>query len=800
MCLHLLQEIRISLLKKKRSFLFTAELDEALAVLDVGVLVCGPEAQVRYSNAAACQLLGLTLEQLLGESAFAPDRNVQRPDGRDFPHSEHPVPQAIATREPVRNVVMGVYRPAFRDRVWLLINAVPSIDADGGLNHVICSFTDISEQRAVEAQLRRANASLEQQLEEQTQDLHRSLSNLTEREQLYRSVFKSLTEGTVVHDTDGAIIDANPSASAVLGLSLDQLQGRTERDPRWRLEELDGRPLQPDLIPSRIAQREGISVRARKLSVCRGSGERALLSVNAEPVFAAAGDPRPSMVVSTFEDITQRHSTQLKLQESNARFQRVSDALPGVVMEWDWQGSAPMMLSFISGAERRLLGLEVGVQEETFLQQVVAEDRDSFQRAIQRARRRQLPIDMRLRLSVSDTLHWYQLRATAVRTEVGGQLHVLLLNIEQQVQMETATRENQRQRLIGEMTAGVAHNFNNMLAVILPNLEDALTQVRGELREQLREAVDATLSAADLVRQLLRFAHNEPAVQHQNIELVSLIKEAFQISRRTFDRQTLMIFSPPPEPCWTFGHRSDLQQVIFNLLLNARDAVASTANPCIELSITQSGSENSGWRIAIIDNGVGISAENIKRIGEPFFTTKGPSQGTGMGLATAMRIAELHGGRLHCHSIEGQGTTFYLDLPRVLPKADTATTEPDAGEAPWMRKVLLIDDEHILGRALTRGLRRSGIELVQAHGGREGIALFSAQHASLSAVLLDLSMPDMFGGTVLQHLQQIDPSVPVLIMSGHIDPMLDLCAASDIMQKPIRISQIAERLQALWSS
>jgi CheY-like chemotaxis protein len=337
-----------------------------------------------------------------------------------------------------------------------------------------------------------------------------------------------------------------------------------------------------------------------------------------------------------------------------------------------------------------------------------------------------------------------------------------------------------------------------MLAVILPNLEDALTQVRGELREQLKEAVEATLSAADLVRQLLRLAHNEPAIQHRKIELVSLIKEAFQISRRTFDRQILMIFSPPSEPCWTFGNRSDLQQVIFNLLLNARDAVAGASAPNIELRITASTGELgcSIWQVTIIDNGVGISAENLKRIGEPFFTTKGPSQGTGMGLATAMRIARLHGGRLHCRSIEGEGATFCLELPQVSPDQ---TTDASTSEHTWMRRVLLIDDEHMLGRALTRGLRRSGIELVQAHGGREGIAHFSAHHALLSAVLLDLSMPDISGVAVLAHLQQIDPSVPVLIMSGHIDPALDLSAAKAVMQKPIRVANIVERLQQLWT-
>ncbi|MFT4974870.1 MAG: two-component system cell cycle sensor histidine kinase/response regulator CckA [Myxococcota bacterium] len=773
-------------------------LDEILAALDVGILVQGPEAQIFYSNDAATRLLGVTIDQLLGRTSFDPTWNVIRSDGQDFPGPQHPVPQAIATRKPVRNVVMGVFRPVTADRVWLLVNAVPQLTGDGAIKHVICSFTDITVQHNLEALLQEANESLEQQVRQRTEDLEASLDSLAQRELLYRSVFDALAEGTIVNDATGAIIDANPSAEQLLGLSRDQLQGRTENDPRWRLEEVDGSPLDPETIPTRVSQRDGVPVRGRILVVHRPSGERAILSVNSEPVFGhePGYEPggEPTMVVATFEDITRQQRTQQALEDSNARFQRISDTIPGMVLEWSWQGGQTLRLEYAGGAGRDDLGLAGGdtTTIEQLMERVHPEDREPIEQALLRARAELTPIDLRLRLLMAEhPARWFHLRAAPEPDEVGGRLYVLLLDVDRQVRLSDSIRENQKQRTIGELASGVAHNFNNMLAVILPNIEDALPRCPPELQPQLEDAIEATNSAADLVRQLLLFARSSASATHRPVDLAAIVSDVLRIISRTFDRRIRMRYTPPDTQCWVDGQASNLQQVILNLLINARDALVGSETPLIEVRIkTDAIDPEGGWRVLVTDNGSGMDDATVARLGEPFFTTKGPTQGAGMGIATAVSIAHDHGGRLGWESVLGEGSTFLLDLPSSSARPVEHTDDATAAAVSSRPHVLIIDDEDLVRRGLARVLQQQGITVTEARDGIEGCRLFESVHDQLGAVLLDLSMPKMSGEEVCLRLNAMDASVPVIIISGHVNPDETIDGAFAVVQKPISTGRL----------
>lgn len=757
--------------------------DHILDSLHVGVVVHSPDATIQYANEAAPRLLGLSMDQLLGRTSFDPRWNAIRTDGAPFPGPEHPAPQAIAIGEPILGVVMGVHRPDRNDRVWLLVDAIPYKDEHGIVEYAVATFMDISDRRQLEQALQQANARLEQEVSEQTEALRASVEELSRQTELYRSVFEANAAGIVVHSASGEIVDANTRAEVVLGLSLEQLRGRISSDPRWRLEELDGSPLDPETVPSQVSQREGVPVRRRLLAVHRPNGERAVISVNSQPVFED-GNPHPVTVVVTFEDITSAHAVQQALHASNQRFQRIAETIPGLFFELHWESGAPLCLSYANEGARQYFGLahDADFTAAALVARIHPDHREDAHALIQRLRDGQTSGNLQLRLSDG---RWFHLRAQAAHEGTFGRLSLLLLDVDQEVRIAHAAREAQKRQAVGELVSGVAHNFNNMLAAILPNLKDAIERAGDDLRPQLEDAAVAATSAADLVRQLLLVAQNDADGAHALLDLSAVADEAISIARRTFDRRIAIHTDLPDGPATVFGRASQLQNVALNLMLNARDAMQGVDAPELSVRIVRAEIDGaSAWSLVVQDNGAGMSAQTLARIGEPFFTTKGAGRGTGLGIATAVRIAQDHDGRLRWSSILGSGSRFTLTLPAAQGETQPAAKADEQTRA-WMRgTVLLVDDERLVRRALARQLVRAGLDLIEAEDGEEALRLLEAHRERIDVVLLDLSMPGLSGPPLLARIDALVPTVPVVILSGHLHADVDLSRACRLLTKP----------------
>ncbi|MEL6344119.1 MAG: ATP-binding protein, partial [Myxococcota bacterium] len=318
--------------------------------------------------------------------------------------------------------------------------------------------------------------------------------------------------------------------------------------------------------------------------------------------------------------------------------------------------------------------------------------------------------------------------------------------------------------------------------------------------------ISATNSAADLVRQLLLVARNEPESRQTTVDLAMVVRDAVNIARQTFDRRIFLTLQTPNRPCWVRGRASHLQQVLLNLLINARDAVADATNPSIEVLLESApcvveDASVPGWRLSVTDNGAGMDANTLARLGEPFFSTKPQGRGTGLGVATGVSIAQDHGGALQWVSELQKGSTFTLSLPRVnalRPARPPAI--PQTPDLPRRKRVLVIDDEVLVRRVLRRLLEKRSLDVTEAATGLEGIERFEAEREHLSAVLLDLSMPELSGAEVLPRLIGIDPTIPIVIMSGHIHQQLDLSAAFAIAQKPIAMNALFELLKRAFAA
>lgn len=596
---------------------------------------------------------------------------------------------------------------------------------------------------------------------------------------LYRSTIRAMSEGVVIHAPDGHIVDANPAAQRVLGLSLDQLKGLSPIDPRWRLVDRHGVALPPDAIPSEITRRTGRPSHA-DVGVHRPDGSIAWLSVSTDPV---ADEGSPGYVVATFADATEIVRAHDRLERERADLQRILELVPGGVFQVLRQHGRSELV-FVSERLRQMFELpsDSPVDLDALRQRVHPEDLADLAGLVGSRPTTLTPVTAELRMKSRD--EWLWLRLDAIPEEVSGGVRWtgLFIDITADRAMSERLRRAARREAMGDMAAGLAHNLNNLLAAILPNIELALLTSPEESRPMLDDALRATQSAAELMRQMLSFVRPESGTMARGpIDLSELVRETMRFCRRTFSSRIAIETQVPSERLHVLGQTSNLQQVLLNLCLNSRDAMAERDQPQLAVSLRRA-PDRPEAELVVTDNGIGMAPNVARRLGEPFFTTKAPGAGTGLGLATVYQIVRELGGTIEVHSTPGRGTSFTVRLPL----SDAGSEAPVA--TPIRRSlsghVLIIDDERLVRAAIRRPLEKAGLVVTEAEDGLNGLGLID-RGLTPDLILLDLSMPGLPGEVVLQRLVERRVTAPIIIISGHRGPSLELEGAWAVIRKPI---------------
>jgi PAS domain S-box-containing protein len=769
------------------------DLAALLDCTDVAMLVFTPQAGIVFASRAAAELLRSSPAELVGMSTFDPSWDVVRADGSPFPPDERPVSAAFRTRAPVRGVELGVRRSSSEERVWVLLDALPRLDEAGALVNVVVSLRDVTEEHRRRERLDRLRAELvevershaaameraQSDLETGRDALDQVRRELMQRERLYWSVFEVLGEGLVVHRVDGSIETANPAAQRILGLSLDTLQGKHAVDASWRLVDEDGRPLAPQDIPSEIARTTGRAVARKLLGVVRGDGTRAWLNVSTQTLRTESGEVVG--VVATFGDVTHEREARLAVEHSEARFRQVLSAVPGVVFQLV-RHREQTVFTFLSdravelfGAAPHTLLFDLAVWETLFAR----DEMRSGLRRLDEAGESREPWDFTARIEGSE--RFVRLRAVPeVQSDGAVSWTGVAFDVTHEHRLADQLRHSQRREAMGDLAAGVAHNFNNVLAVILPNLEELREEASPELVPVADDAIDAAQNAAEMVRQLLVTTRREAGHDREPVDLVSVAGDVVRLCRQSFGRRIEISLQTPPSAAVVLARASELHQVLLNLCINARDALAKATGPRLEVRVERA---DDHVVVEVRDNGVGMDDAVLSRLGEPFFTTKPPGQGTGLGLATAFAILdELHA-EVSIESQPGRGTTFRLSFPHADVEASRRRPRDRASSRPRRGRVLLVEDEPLVRRATQRQLERMGHHVIVAADGVEGLRLATTEELDL--VLLDLSMPGLSGDAVLAELRGRRPELPVIVLSGHVPDRVALDGAAAVLLKPV---------------
>jgi PAS domain S-box-containing protein len=374
----------------------------------------------------------------------------------------------------------------------------------------------------------------------------------------------------------------------------------------------------------------------------------------------------------------------------------------------------------------------------------------------------------------------------------------------QQLQDEILERERMEEQLlhaqkmeaVGQLTAGIAHNFNNMLQGVVGNLELAMEVAQGEVEIYIGDAIRSADRAVKMIQQLMLFSRRDPASFYAPVSIRALINNTVEICHRSFDRKIAIVVSTE-EDLSVRGDLNQLEQVLLNLCINARDSLEESGQSvpriCIEATIPASDRrvEDRGGRSAedyvclrILDNGTGMDELTRNRIFEPFFTTKDVDKGTGLGLATTFEIVSRHEGWVECSSEVGAGTSFSVFLPRGECSPEGKTFEPIRLSPGGGETILLVDDEESVRSVTRRLLVRQGYTVLEAEDGETGLELLHTKEGEIDLVLLDLSMPGMSGAEVLEKLASSVSRTRVVILTGYPVRSHDFKNVSGVITKP----------------
>lgn len=377
-------------------------------------------------------------------------------------------------------------------------------------------------------------------------------------------------------------------------------------------------------------------------------------------------------------------------------------------------------------------------------------------------------------------------RWTLIRDDAKQATALLLMNsdITEQKELEQQFLRTQRMNTIGTLAGGMAHDLNNALAPILMGAQ-LLKRKAGddETREMLGMMETSTQRGADMVRQVLLFARGRDG-EFDRIELSALVKEMEKLARETFPKN-ITVESFLPGDLWPVrGNLTQLHQVLLNLCVNARDAMAgggklSIVADNIELDAAQAegipgARPGSFVSLGVSDTGSGMSSAVRAKIFEPFFTTKGEGKGTGIGLATVLRIVNAHGGFVHVESEVSQGTSFEVFLPKAHsaepPVASVSAAAPPRGRGELL---LIADDEQAIRDLMKAELTAAGYRVLVASNGAEAVTLYKQNAKEVRLLITDNSMPVMNGLQAMREIRSLHMALPVIFTGGESADVLE---------------------------
>jgi PAS domain S-box-containing protein len=516
-------------------------------------------------------------------------------------------------------------------------------------------------------------------------------------------------------------------------------------------------------------------------------------------VYAMAGMRRRE------ETIRRQQAREASLK---ARFDELFDRSSDIMVVHDRRGR----ISTINRAGEQALGYsreDVRMLEPSWIfgndyidviNQIIADgaggQAHSFRSELSRRRGLRVPVDVHARVLVGDG-------------QVVGVM-AIARDLSERDRLEHELRQAQKMEAVGRLATGVAHDFNNLITVLIGYSDELLEHVApGSEAHQLAASVRrATDRASALTQQLLAFSRRQAAVAN-SVDLNRLITNMDDMLRRLLGPQIKIELSLQPGLATITADESQLSQVIMNLAVNARDAMPQGGTLSVATANVVLGQEHlhaipgPHVLLTVADTGGGLSGEARDRLFEPFFTTKESGSGTGLGLSMVHGIVRRTGGHIEVASTPAEGTTFLIYFPsevRVTPAEAPATVPRTAAPIKGEGMVLLAEDDAAVRRLVVAALSKRGFTVIEAEDGRAALDIFTREQDHIDVLVTDVVMPKMNGADLAREVERLRPGVGILFISGHPERAgqgLDPTGVTNLLMKPFTADTLAARITAL---
>jgi PAS domain S-box-containing protein len=547
-----------------------------------------------------------------------------------------------------------------------------------------------------------------------------------------------------------------------------------------------------------------------------GKRGRGCYRVFYSPYFDKHGRVVYAAVIS--HDITERKRFQEALLQSEMKYRQLVDQVPAVVYRGylDWSLDCfDRKIEDITGYSME----EFNSRQRTWLDLIFPEDIDQAKTLFKEARECECSYESEHRIhKKTGEIRWIQARNRIICDAAGKVEYIsgVFFDITERKELEDQLNKAQRMEAIGILAGGLAHDFNNLLTAIMGYSEMMMLGLRKEdpFSLYVQEITKAANRGAALTNQLLTFSRKQ-ILQPKVINLNEVVLDMDKMLRRLIGEDIELITAIDQELGLVKADPGQIEQILMNLVINARDAMpeggkltVETANADLDEAYARSHvgvTPGPHVMVGVSDNGVGMNAATVARIFEPFFTTKESGKGTGLGLATVYGIVKQSGGHIWVYSEPGQGTTFKVYLPRVEEKGEELKPKAAApASLEGDETILLVEDDAALRELISTGLRRYGFKMLEAAHGGEALLICEKHETPIHLMLTDVVMPQISGTALAERLKRLHPEMKVLYMSGYTEDAIVhhgvLEAKVNFIPKPFRVLGLVQKVREVLDS
>lgn len=704
----------------------------------LSIVISDLESRIVDANSRMCEKTGLLREELIGHT-ITDTPGLARPEN---PEDTIRLGRKLLEQGWLRNEEVQMIRPSTNERSTILLSSRLITIADKP--HVLSMILDITERKQAEDAIRKTG-------------------------ERYRTVFEGTATANIIVALDTTILMANDNFAKLVGYSKQELEGKmswTQFVVREDLERVRKNQAMRIVDPASVPSSYELRAMNRK-------GELRDLFMSVAVI------PGTKESVASLIDITDWKRSEQAKSESEVRFQEFARLLPEVAYEADNRG----VFTFVNQAWFEKFGHD----EEDFsrglmvFNVIVQEDHSRMIAAYKKLMRgERLGFEEYTARRKDGSTFPMLVYATTMYQDGKPVGHRgFTVDVTERRNLEEQLVMAQKMESIGRLAGGVAHDFNNMLSVIIGNAEMAMANLDASapLQRTLQDILNAGHRSADLTRQLLAFARKQ-AIAPKVMDLNDTVSGMLKMLQRLIGENIDLSWNPGRNPWKIRIDPSQVDQLLANLTVNARDAMEKSGRIIIETFNELCDDAYCADRpecvpgeyvmLAVSDNGCGMDKQTLASIFEPFFTTKKEGQGTGLGLATVYGIVKQNGGFINVYSEPGKGTTFRIYIPRYKAEGMEDVKEPEEMKVQGgTETVLIVEDEESVLHLATGMLKQLGYHVLAARNAGDAIRLAQGYGETIHLLLTDVIMPDTDGKDLWEQIESIKPDMKCLFMSGY---------------------------------